>query len=196
MLSDKIKRFRNELGYSQEKLAEKAEISLRTIQRLENEKSEPRGDTLIRIAKALDISVDDLIDWKKDEDRSYLTLLHLSALSYLLFPLLGVVIPLVLWIAKKGKIKELDKNARQLLSFQITWTILLFSAFISYLIWWNYKSSAITEISTSIISDFTIPFYTIFGALYAFNLIVIVYNAFLVSSGRKVWYNPRINFLS
>ena len=196
MIAKKIKQLRKQVGYSQEKLAEKAEVSLRTIQRLENGKTDPRGDTIIRIAKALDVSLDDLIDWKQEEDRTYLTFLHLSALSYLLFPLLGIIVPLFLWIARKNKIKELNKNAKELLSFQITWTLLLFLGFISYLIWWNYKISTITDISPSIISDFTIPFYTIFGVLYSLNLVMIIYNTFLVSSGKNTWYQPRINFLS
>src|SRR5699024_6916469 len=185
-----------EEGYSQEKLAEKAEIRLRTVQRLENGKTDPRGDTIIRIAKALDVSIDELIDWKKEEDRTYLSFLHISALSYLLFPLLGIIVPLFLWIARKSKIKDLNKNAKELLSFQITWTLLLFLGFITYFICWNYKISTITDISPSIISSFTISFYSIFVGLYALNLIMIIYNVFLVHSGKKTWYKPRINFIS
>lgn len=54
-LSNAIKKIRTEKGLSQEDLSEKSELSLRTIQRLENGKSEPRGDTLKRLSNALEL---------------------------------------------------------------------------------------------------------------------------------------------
>lgn len=54
-LSNAIKKIRTEKGLSQEDLSEKSELSLRTIQRLENGKSEPRGDTLKRLTNALEL---------------------------------------------------------------------------------------------------------------------------------------------
>lgn len=53
--SNAIKKIRTEKGLSQEDLSEKSELSLRTIQRLENGKSEPRGDTLKRLTNALEL---------------------------------------------------------------------------------------------------------------------------------------------
>ncbi len=53
--SNAVKKIRIEKGLSQEELSEKSELSLRTIQRLENGKSEPRGDTLKRLTNALEL---------------------------------------------------------------------------------------------------------------------------------------------
>jgi transcriptional regulator with XRE-family HTH domain len=53
--SKAVKKIRTEKGLSQEDLSEKSELSLRTIQRLENGKSEPRGDTLKRLTNALEL---------------------------------------------------------------------------------------------------------------------------------------------
>lgn len=53
--SNAVKKIRTEKGLSQEDLSEKSELSLRTIQRLENGKSEPRGDTLKRLTNALEL---------------------------------------------------------------------------------------------------------------------------------------------
>jgi len=54
----RIKELRESKGLSQEGLSEKAGVSLRTIQRMENGESAPRGSTLRNIASSLDVSSD------------------------------------------------------------------------------------------------------------------------------------------
>lgn len=196
MISKKIKQIRIQKGYSQEKLADKTGLSIRTIQRVENGETDPTGNTIIEISKALDVSVEQLLGRRKVEDRSYITSLHISALSFLLFPLLGIFIPLILWINQRDQIRGLTTNAKKLLSFQISWTILLFLGLSAYLVWWNYKVGSLIEISPSVISSIYIPFYLIVGGLYLYNIIITSYNIFMVSSGREIWYKPRIDFLS
>ena len=53
-----IKDLRTTKGWSQEDLSENSGLSLRTIQRLENGDSVPRGDTLQRLTNALEIPSD------------------------------------------------------------------------------------------------------------------------------------------
>ena len=60
-----ISKARKERGFTQEELAELSKVNLRTIQRIENNKSEPRGKTLNLISEALKINVDELLP--KDE---------------------------------------------------------------------------------------------------------------------------------
>ena len=67
-LSKQIKEFRNLKKLSQEELSEKSGISLRTVQRIENGESTPRGDTLNRLADALEISADNFIDIQNSEN--------------------------------------------------------------------------------------------------------------------------------
>ncbi len=195
MIAEKIKQMRTQKGFSQEKLAEKTNLSLRTIQRVENGKSDPRGNTIIRIADALNVTIDTFLDSQKEENKTYLASLHISALSFLLFPLLGIISPLLLWISKKDQIKSLTSHSKKLLSFQITWTILLFMGLIAFLFWGNYKTGAMSDISPSIVSEIYFPFYLFMGGLYLYNLIIISYNALRVSAGKRVWYKPKINFL-
>ncbi|MDO5971388.1 helix-turn-helix transcriptional regulator [Flavivirga aquimarina] len=57
-LSIVIKKLRTDKDFSQEKLSEKSGLSLRTIQRLENGETEPRGDTLKRLINALELPTD------------------------------------------------------------------------------------------------------------------------------------------
>ena len=105
-LSHRIKSLRNRKGFSQEELSKRTGLSLRTIQRIENGETEPRGDSLKRLAIAFDVSSDEIIDWTVQEDKGFLTSLNLSALSFIFFPLLGILIPLIIWISKKDKIRN------------------------------------------------------------------------------------------
>ena len=61
-LSKKIKELRTRKGLSQEELSEESGLSLRTIQRIENGETEPRGDSLKKLATSLGASPDELID--------------------------------------------------------------------------------------------------------------------------------------
>jgi transcriptional regulator with XRE-family HTH domain len=97
-LSKRVKELRSRKGLSQEQLAENSGLSLRTIQRIENGETEPRGDTLKRLMNALDAAPDDLMDWSIAEDKGFLTAVNLSALGFFVFPLLGILIPLIMWI--------------------------------------------------------------------------------------------------
>ena len=65
-LSQRVKELRKDKGLSQEELAKIAGLSLRTIQRVENRETEPTGDTLKRIATALDSTPAELLNWTED----------------------------------------------------------------------------------------------------------------------------------
>jgi len=71
-LAKKLKALRTSRGMSQEYLAEESRVSLRTIQRIENEASVPTGETIKRIAMALDVAVNTLVDSKMLDETSNL----------------------------------------------------------------------------------------------------------------------------
>ncbi|MEI7719662.1 MAG: helix-turn-helix transcriptional regulator [bacterium] len=61
-LSNNIKRLREAKGLSQEKLARLADVANNTLIKMESgENKNPTLETLKKVAKALEISVDDLI---------------------------------------------------------------------------------------------------------------------------------------
>lgn len=60
-LASNLKALRAMRGMSQEFLADESRVSLRTIQRIENNESEPTGETIKRIAIALDVKLSELI---------------------------------------------------------------------------------------------------------------------------------------
>ena len=61
-IGQNIKKLRKEKNISQDKLSKLADISLNTVVKLELDQSpNPTLDTLKKVAKAFDISIDDLI---------------------------------------------------------------------------------------------------------------------------------------
>ena len=62
MLAENIKKYRKKLKLTQEGLTRKVDISYSTIIKLETGViSDPRMETLKKLAKALNISIDDLV---------------------------------------------------------------------------------------------------------------------------------------
>ncbi|HKM44149.1 MAG TPA: helix-turn-helix domain-containing protein [Dysgonamonadaceae bacterium] len=198
-LAQRLKTLRNRKGFSQEELSEKAGLSLRTIQRIENGETEPRGDSLKRLALAFDVPLDEIVDWTIQEDNGFVSSLNLSALSFIIFPLLGILVPLIIWISKKDKIKKVNEVAKNLLNFQITWTMIFFVGFIGVSL--NFFSSMDIQgdVSPSMISAHMTSRLTInlvfIGAMYLFNVVMIVINAIRINNDKSTRYYPKIGFL-
>ncbi|TVZ07912.1 putative Tic20 family protein [Cellulophaga sp. RHA_52] len=191
-LAHRIKDLRNRKGISQENLAEESGLSLRTIQRIENNETVPRGDTLKRLSIALDTSPDEIVDWKIQEDQNYLTLMSISALGFLFFPLLGIIIPLTMWIFKKDKVKNVNELGKSMLNFQISWTLLLFLHYIFILT--RMYVGALSEI----LPNWNFGIFTMFIPLiilYIFNFIVTVYNTIRVFNKKSFKYIPALRIL-
>lgn len=187
-LAKKIKELRTRKGFSQDELAETAQINLRTVQRIESGETEPRGDTLQRLATALNVTSDELIDWAEREDNSFLIFLNLSALSFLFFPLLGIIVPFAIWFLRKDKIKNLNNMGKSLLNFQITWCIVFFGPQVvfmaAFMFHWHLGFSV--GVSGLLIQ---------YGVLYTINIVFIAINAYRSYKGKKVFYKPAIPFL-
>ena len=61
-ISDNLRKLRGKKGYSLEKIARLADLSLNTIVKVENGVNQnPTIETLTKIARALEVGVDDLI---------------------------------------------------------------------------------------------------------------------------------------
>ncbi len=115
-----IKELRIKKGMTQEELAEKTEVSTRTIQRIENGQVDPRSYTLQMIAKALEVDFSlftsnetDESDETEKQNNIWLGFLHLSGIVPLLFP------TLLMWRTKKHKTKEMSNHYRSVISFQL-----------------------------------------------------------------------------
>lgn len=194
-LAIKVKELRNRKGFSQEQLSEESNLSLRTIQRIEKGESIPRGDTLIKISQALGVTPDDILEWANIEDKGYLTLLNLSSISVVVQPLLGIIIPIVMWILKREKIKLVDDTGKKLINFQITWTLVLYITIIidSQGTFIPFDFNILNSIFI-LISDYAF-IGIIITSLYLYNLILIFINIKRNQKGLKCKYVPAISFL-
>ncbi len=115
----KVSELRQQKGLTQEQLAERCEVSPRTIQRIESGEVDPRAYTLHCLGEALEF---DFGEQNTGNENFWLTILHLSSIFCIL------VIPLLLWSWKKNQSYKIDQHGRQVLNFQITMTLSLFAA--------------------------------------------------------------------
>lgn len=131
-----IKEIRLKKGLTQEELGNKTNISVRTIQRIENGEVAPRLYTLQSIATVLEIDYEKLVNYEKidsedknsNQNKIWLPILHLSGLPILLFP------PIIIWIWQKNKIKNIKRHAVDVVNFQLSMLIYLIpSSFLSTL---------------------------------------------------------------
>ncbi len=186
IVAKKIKELRNRKGFSQEELSENSGLSLRTIQRLENGETKPRGDTLQRLAASFSISPDEITDWQIIEDTSTIKVLNYAQLGFLAFPILGILIPLIIWILKKDKVKDIEELGKSILNYQITWTTTLFLVYITL---------ALSIILSIPVIYGTKTIYLTIAGLYLLNIFMIFLNSSRINKKKKVFYYPAIKIL-
>jgi transcriptional regulator with XRE-family HTH domain len=194
-IDQNLKKLRKKKGLSQEELAEKSALSLRTIQRIEANATIPRGDSLQKIAAALAVPLDELADGSLEDDQDFLKWLNLSALSFLIFPLLGIIVPLVIWVPQKSRILGALQLGRSLINFQLTWVILLFSGYLFNTLFMVQRISAAGDISPGLISPALSYFLVFFALMYMYNFSLLIINSFKIPREGAVWYGPSIPFI-
>jgi uncharacterized Tic20 family protein/DNA-binding Xre family transcriptional regulator len=116
-LGIKVNALRQQKGFTQEQLAEKCEVSPRTIQRIETGEVDPRAYTLQCLSAALDFN---FTEEHSGNENLWLVILHLSSS----IPLL--VLPLLLWSWKKNRSYRINQQGPEVLNFQITMMLFLF----------------------------------------------------------------------
>ncbi len=130
-----LKNIREKQNLTQEELAEKSGISVRTIQRIEAG-NHPKGYTLKILTKTLGIEEDALLHKKNTKKHivenliinkepvllnyKLIKLINLSSLPFAFLPPLNILLPLLLIATTKQK----NYITKQLVSVQIMWTII------------------------------------------------------------------------
>ena len=195
-LGVKLKTLRLKKGFSQDELAESAGVSLRTVQCMENAEAIPRMDTVKRLFQIFGLSPDEVLDWTQPEDKGYLIGLNLSGLAFLLIPLFGAVLPIVLWMSRKEKNAGVSELGRNLVNFQLTWA-LVYYVFTS-LCSWLMKYCTIAgngDVSLSLTHTYIHVRVGFVIALYLFIGTMIFWNTYRINKGFHNKYFPKINFL-
>ncbi|WP_165747974.1 helix-turn-helix domain-containing protein [Cellulophaga sp. Z1A5H] len=92
-IANKIIETRKIKGLSQEELAEQSKISLRTLQRIENNENNPRGKTLSLICNTLDLNLEGLLSTNQSQPfkitTKFFDFFFLAVANLILVALLG-----------------------------------------------------------------------------------------------------------
>ncbi len=190
-LAERIVYLRKIKGFSQERLAEESGISLRTIQRIEKDTSQPRGHTLNAIAQALGCNPEDLqtlqipkssFDTPSEQDLRKLNQVNIASFAILFLPFGNLIAPAILYSRLEADY-PLKKTARRVLSFQLIWCacIAIFLLILPYL---NYTLNNLFHLKLPLI---------IIGiaGLIAHNLYHTIQNSIKINQGDVNIY-PRV----
>lgn len=118
-LGQKLVELRKQKNLTQEELAEICHLNVRSIQRVEAGKVTPRPFTLRMLSDALDYQLNSERD---PGSETWLILMHLSSIVPLIF------VPLLIWIWKRDESPEIEHDGVDVLNFQISLNLYLFSA--------------------------------------------------------------------
>lgn len=57
------------------------------------------------------------------DNKSYITIMHLSQFAGFIFVGLGFIIPILMWLTKSGESKEIDRHGRNIANFMLSMLI-------------------------------------------------------------------------
>jgi len=179
-MKNKVKLLREEKNMTQNELAEKSGLSLRTIQRIEAGNI-LKGFTLKTLAEALETNPENLIFKKESVQIERAKLINLSVLSGLIIPFGSIIFPLVLTYKTQDPInKEIGK---QIVSLQIVLSLILSVLMIA--------SPFIQKSFTFRFPLFIIPLITIFSL----KLIIVILNGISLNQNQNLAIKLKNNFL-
>lgn len=150
-------------GYTQDELAERTTVGVRTIQRIEKGEVQPHLQTIKLLAVGLGVEVEDLIvlEDPKEEPikRKWMLLLHASPFFGFIIPFANILFPLFIWMNKADDNKVYDAHGRAVINFHSTISLLLL---------------------LSLLLFFVIPGYNYFltGAIFLIGLFYTIKNTF------------------
>lgn len=186
-----LKKIREQQNLTQEELAEKSGISVRTIQRIEAG-TEPKGYTLKTLAATLEITEKDLltpilpveeisnsideqaqkVENKDDINYNLVKIINLSSIPFAWFPIVNFLLPLLIMLFTKQK----SQIVKQIISLQIFLAIISPIIFmIVVLLKLGSTSVMLTMITLTLI-----------------NIFIILRNAYEIDKKQRLCY--RLNF--
>jgi len=193
----RILAIRKSKGLSQEVLAEQSGVSLRTIQRVEQGDTVPRGYTLQALAAALDVPLEAFRPEPEaatpvstaavpttHPDPQLLQLLNLSALSFLVLPLLNLLVPWLLWQKHRHEVDHAVEVGRRVLGFQILWQV---GCFLTYLL-----AGLVQVVAHAYQAVLPGLYVGVFISSYLLNLGVVLYYSWQLRKGRLDIYRFRL----
>lgn len=172
---------REKLNLTQEELAEKAKVSVRTIQRIEAG-SKPKGYTLEALSMALGVSKENLLAEATEAEianKQLIKYINLSSILLLILPLGSILAPLIIMLWKK----EFNAITKQIISTQILWTLstIILVVASSFIKNWFSLSNQITTLTIL--------------SLLVINLYIILRNTFEIEKNNKLFIRLNFSFI-
>jgi transcriptional regulator with XRE-family HTH domain len=151
--------YREKLNLTQEELATKSGISVRTIQRIESG-TKPKGYTLETLSKVLGISKDELLTEQNvslKSSKQLIKYINLSSILLLTVPFGSIIMPLIIMYWKK----EFNTLSKQIVSIQILWTLatiilILASSFLKNILSFSNQLTALTILFSLVVNLYII----------------------------------------
>ncbi len=191
-LSQKIVIARKKKGLTQEQLADRTNITVRTIQRIESGESTPRSYTLKAIADVLGIPFDTLITAEpepaKDTDKTmeltgpsteenskhFLQVLCLSCFTYLVIPFVHFLVPDYLLKRSGEQNPKIVAFARRMVRVQLCWKSALWLIMLLTL---GYNIIVAVYFDRAWLLNYLLPFFI----MYLLNALIITYSLLRIS---------------
>lgn len=178
-MKNKVQLLREENRLTQKELAEKAGLSLRTIQRIEAGNI-PKGFTLKALAESLNTTPENLIE-KEDNNIERAKLINSSALFGLIIPFGGIIFPLILNYKTQDIYNK--KLGRNIIGLQIILSIIM-SLFLI----------ASPFIQEGLLLKFPV-FLVVLITFLCLKLIVIIINGISLNKNKDLHTKLKFNFL-
>lgn len=179
-VADRVKYYRKLNGFSQEELSGKTNVTVRTIQRIENSEVNPHLNTVKLLAVALEVEINDLLPLENPKEetlkKKWLLLIHATPLLGIFIPLCNVLIPLFLWIHKREDNPIYDKHGIKVINFQITTLLLAILSFVSLVTIEKWG-------------------FILFVSIVPICILIIIFNIIYVLKSDKCYYPLAIPFL-
>ncbi len=187
-LAQKVVIARKQKGITQEELALAANLTVRTIQRIESGETTPRPFTLKALATGLGLSFEELsttapdeaekidspiaavpaLHNEEEENRDFLQLLCLSCFCYLVLPFIHFLVPLYFLRKRKVRPSAVKVFARVIIRTQIYWAIALHLLLLLTLM---YNIICVAYGHRSFTIHYLVPFF----GMYFINAGIIIY---------------------
>ncbi|WP_185217092.1 helix-turn-helix domain-containing protein [Sphingobacterium mizutaii] len=147
-------KLRKERRLTQENLAEKSGLTIRTIQRIEKGEVVPYDDTLKKLAAGLEMTIHELEDNSKNEvpeHSNYSTItsyFHFTPIIGVFIPSFNIIIPFFLWLHYRTINQIYDAHGKISLNFQITMTLMVFFSIVMLLLYFPIGMALLVFIYT------------------------------------------------
>ncbi|WP_293882028.1 MULTISPECIES: helix-turn-helix domain-containing protein [unclassified Sphingobacterium] len=153
-----IKLSRKRKGLTQQELADQAGVSLRTVQRIEKGTEEISGFSLKQISQILEIPLEQLImpninQISIDNNQTgSIKALYLASLTFLINPLLGLLVPAIMGYTKQNKDALYSKHLKRIIVIHAVGLFFL-GSFIGYIIIADFFKIALPSFLSNIFNS-------------------------------------------